>query len=93
MIVGLSFLFSSFPNSHHGANILLLYLQENCAVSRADDSGATALSSTASCKDLFGTQRIGTYSKIRSWKSVSSCGFFSLLKPQFALASPLQLTY
>ncbi|KAM5571088.1 transcription initiation factor TFIID subunit 2 [Rosa sericea] len=43
----------------------------NCAVCRADDSGATALSSTASCKDLFGTQCIGIYSKIRSWKSVA----------------------
>ncbi|XP_008244038.1 PREDICTED: transcription initiation factor TFIID subunit 2 [Prunus mume] len=43
----------------------------NCAVCKADDSGATALSSAASCKDLYGTQCIGIYSKIRSWKSVA----------------------
>ncbi|XP_068304950.1 transcription initiation factor TFIID subunit 2 isoform X1 [Pyrus communis] len=46
-------------------------LQANCAVCKADDSGATALSSAASCKDLYGTQCIGIYSKIRSWKSVA----------------------
>ncbi|KAL5544709.1 hypothetical protein UlMin_008493 [Ulmus minor] len=43
----------------------------NCAVCKADDSGATALSSSASCRDLYGTQCIGLYSKIRSWKSVA----------------------
>ncbi|KAF5730251.1 transcription initiation factor TFIID subunit 2 isoform X1 [Tripterygium wilfordii] len=43
----------------------------NCAVCRADDSGATALSSSASCRDLYGTHCIGIYGKIRSWKSVS----------------------
>lgn len=43
----------------------------NCAVCKADDSGATALSSSASCKDLYGTQCIGLYGKIRSWKSVA----------------------
>ncbi|GMN57919.1 hypothetical protein TIFTF001_027031, partial [Ficus carica] len=43
----------------------------NCAVCRADDSGATALSSAASSKDLYGTQSIGLYRKIRSWKSVA----------------------
>ncbi|CBI15409.3 unnamed protein product, partial [Vitis vinifera] len=46
-------------------------LQANCAVCKADDSGATALSSSASCKDLYGTQCIGLYGKIRSWKSVA----------------------
>ncbi|XP_065626382.1 transcription initiation factor TFIID subunit 2-like [Quercus suber] len=37
----------------------------------ADDSGATALSFSASFKDLYGTQCIGLYGKIRSWKSVA----------------------
>lgn len=46
-------------------------MQANCAVCMADDSGATALSFSASCKDLYGTQCIGLYGKIRSWKSVS----------------------
>lgn len=43
----------------------------NCAVCKADDSAATALSCSASCKDLYGTQRIGFFGKIRSWKSVA----------------------
>ncbi|XP_011094291.1 transcription initiation factor TFIID subunit 2 isoform X1 [Sesamum indicum] len=43
----------------------------NCAVCQADDSGATALSSTLASKDLYGTQSIGFYGKIRSWKSVA----------------------
>ncbi|KAK7857443.1 transcription initiation factor tfiid subunit 2 [Quercus suber] len=43
----------------------------NCAVCMADDSGATALSFSASFKDLYGTQCIGLYGKIRSWKSVA----------------------
>ncbi|KDO64496.1 hypothetical protein CISIN_1g001111mg [Citrus sinensis] len=43
----------------------------NCAVCKADDSGATALSSSASCKDLYGTQCIGIFGKIRSCKSVA----------------------
>ncbi|CAK9147810.1 unnamed protein product [Ilex paraguariensis] len=43
----------------------------NCAVCKADDSGATALSSSASSRDLYGTQCIGLYGKIRSWKSVA----------------------
>ncbi|KAK2663584.1 hypothetical protein Ddye_002158 [Dipteronia dyeriana] len=43
----------------------------NCAVCKADDSGATALSSSASCKDLYGTHCIGLYGKIRSCKSVA----------------------
>ncbi|KAK9278347.1 hypothetical protein L1049_027912 [Liquidambar formosana] len=43
----------------------------NCAVCKADDSGATALSSSASSTDLYGTQCIGLYGKIRSWKSVA----------------------
>ncbi|KAL6994921.1 Transcription initiation factor TFIID subunit 2 [Sarracenia purpurea var. burkii] len=43
----------------------------NCAVCRVDDSGATALSSSAASKDLYGTQCIGLFGKIRSWKSVA----------------------
>ncbi|KAM7475389.1 hypothetical protein LguiB_022632 [Lonicera macranthoides] len=43
----------------------------NCAVCKADDSGATSLSSSASSRDLYGTQCIGLYGKIRSWKSVA----------------------
>ncbi|XP_057777972.1 transcription initiation factor TFIID subunit 2-like [Salvia miltiorrhiza] len=43
----------------------------NCAVCQADDSGATTLSSSAASKDLYGTQCIGFYGKIRSWKSVA----------------------
>ncbi|XP_052179990.1 transcription initiation factor TFIID subunit 2 isoform X2 [Diospyros lotus] len=43
----------------------------NCAVCKADDSGATALSSSTSSNDLYGTQCIGLYGKIRSWKSVA----------------------
>ncbi|CAJ1944350.1 unnamed protein product [Sphenostylis stenocarpa] len=43
----------------------------NCAVCKVDNGGATALSCSASCKDLYGTQCIGLYGKIRSWKSVA----------------------
>ncbi|XP_010537431.1 PREDICTED: transcription initiation factor TFIID subunit 2 [Tarenaya hassleriana] len=43
----------------------------NCIVCKADDSGAMCLSSSASCKDLFGTHSIGMHGKIRSWKSVA----------------------
>ncbi|XP_040997720.1 transcription initiation factor TFIID subunit 2 [Juglans microcarpa x Juglans regia] len=43
----------------------------NCAVCKADYSGATALSLSASCKDLYGTQCIGLIGKIRSWKAVA----------------------
>ncbi|XVF53961.1 hypothetical protein PTKIN_Ptkin05aG0142500 [Pterospermum kingtungense] len=43
----------------------------NCAVCKADDNGATALSSSFACKDLYGTHSIGLYGKIRSWKSVA----------------------
>lgn len=54
-------------------------MQANCAVCRADDSGLTTLSSSAACKDLHGTQCIGIYGKIRSWKSVSSLSLFRSL--------------
>ncbi|XP_055827992.1 transcription initiation factor TFIID subunit 2 isoform X2 [Solanum dulcamara] len=43
----------------------------NVAVCRADDSGATALSAVAASKNLYGTQCIGLFGKIRSWKSVA----------------------
>lgn len=43
----------------------------NCAVCKADDSGATTLSPTGSPKDLYGTQSVGLYGRIRSWKSVA----------------------
>lgn len=43
----------------------------NSAVCKADDSGATALSSSASCKDMYGSHSIGINGKIRSWKSVA----------------------
>ncbi len=36
-----------------------------------DVSGATALSSPSASSDLFGTQTIGSYGKIRSLKAVS----------------------
>ncbi|KAJ4974000.1 hypothetical protein NE237_007174 [Protea cynaroides] len=43
----------------------------NCAVCKADVNGATALSSSASSSGLYGTQCMGLYGKIRSWKSVA----------------------
>ncbi|GMH30011.1 hypothetical protein Nepgr_031854 [Nepenthes gracilis] len=43
----------------------------NSAVCKADDSGAMTLSSSTSTKDLYGTQSIGFYGRIRSWKSVA----------------------
>lgn len=48
-----------------------IHLQANLAVCKADVSGATALSSSAASSDLYGTQQIGLYGKIRSWKAVS----------------------
>lgn len=61
-----------YTSSNQSGNI---FMQANCAVCKADDSGATALSSSASSKDLYGTQSIGLYRKIRSWKSVSYLQF------------------
>ncbi|KAG9136034.1 hypothetical protein Leryth_022471 [Lithospermum erythrorhizon] len=43
----------------------------NCAVCRIDDSCATSLRSSSSSKDLYGTECVGFYGKIRSWKSVA----------------------
>ncbi|ONM21741.1 Transcription initiation factor TFIID subunit 2 [Zea mays] len=48
----------------------LLY-QANCSVCESDVSGATALSSTAASSDLYGTQAIGSYGKVRSLKAVA----------------------
>ncbi|XP_043715873.1 transcription initiation factor TFIID subunit 2 isoform X2 [Telopea speciosissima] len=43
----------------------------NCTVCKADVNGAIALSSSASLSSLYGTQCMGLYGKIRSWKSVA----------------------
>ncbi|KAL6600790.1 hypothetical protein ACP70R_045075 [Stipagrostis hirtigluma subsp. patula] len=43
----------------------------NCTVCESDVSGATALSSPAASSDLYGTQAIGSYGKIRSLKAVA----------------------
>ncbi|PKA47148.1 hypothetical protein AXF42_Ash017093 [Apostasia shenzhenica] len=43
----------------------------NYGVCKADTSGATALSSDAACSNLYGTQTIGFYGKIRSWKALA----------------------
>lgn len=59
--------------------LFYVVMQANCAVCRADDSGLTTLSSSSACKDLYGTQRIGIYGKIRSWKSVSSLWLVSFI--------------
>lgn len=66
-------------------------VQANCAVCKADDGGATALSSSVSCKDLYGTQGIGLYGKIRSWKSVSLFSTYLLFLVSFLLYSLVSL--
>ncbi|CAM0951320.1 unnamed protein product [Alopecurus aequalis] len=43
----------------------------NCTVCQFDVSGATALGSPAASNDLYGTQTIGSYGKIRSLKAVA----------------------
>ncbi|CAA6664856.1 unnamed protein product [Spirodela intermedia] len=43
----------------------------NCSVCKADVSGATALSSSAATKDLYGTHRLGLFGKVHLWKSVA----------------------
>ncbi|CAL5064440.1 unnamed protein product [Urochloa decumbens] len=43
----------------------------NCTVCESDVSGATALSSPAASSDLYGTQTIGSYGKVRSLKAVA----------------------
>ncbi|KAH7655835.1 Metalloproteases ('zincins') catalytic domain-containing protein [Dioscorea alata] len=56
----------------------------NCAVCKADASGATALSSSAASTDLHGTQSIGFYGKIRSWKAIA---VLQMLEKQMGLDS------
>ncbi|KAL6559167.1 hypothetical protein OROHE_006536 [Orobanche hederae] len=66
------FLADSFIKRFLGNNeVRYRRYKANCAVCQADDSGATALSSDLASKDLYGTQCIGFYGKIRSWKSVA----------------------
>ncbi|KAL2645776.1 hypothetical protein AAZV13_05G012000 [Glycine max] len=66
------FLTDFFIKKHLGNNeARYRRYKENCAVCKVDNDGATALSCSASCKDLYGTQCIGLYGKIRSWKSVA----------------------
>ncbi|WOG82214.1 hypothetical protein DCAR_0101376 [Daucus carota subsp. sativus] len=43
----------------------------NCAVCKSDDSAATALCCSLSCKDIYRTKCIGFIGKLRSWKSVA----------------------
>ncbi|KAI4319190.1 hypothetical protein MLD38_032820 [Melastoma candidum] len=65
------FLTDSFIKKHLGNNeARYRRFKANCAVCKLDNSGATILGST-SCKDLYGTQSIGLYGKIRSWKAVA----------------------
>ncbi|KAL9239420.1 hypothetical protein vseg_013745 [Gypsophila vaccaria] len=45
--------------------------KENCAVCKADESGATTLSPSSMSNIFYGTQSIGLYGRIRSWKSVA----------------------
>ncbi|KAH1118114.1 hypothetical protein AAZX31_17G117900 [Glycine max] len=67
------FLTDFFIKKHLGNNeARYRRYKANCAVCKVDNGGATALSCSASCKDLYGTQCIGLYGKIRSWKSVAA---------------------
>jgi hypothetical protein len=52
-------------------SFFLVILKANCTVCESDVSGATALSSPAASSDLYGTETIGSYGKIRSLKAVS----------------------
>ncbi|KAK7265025.1 hypothetical protein RJT34_32641 [Clitoria ternatea] len=66
------FLTDFFIKKHLGNNeARYRRYKANCSVCKVDNSGATALSCSASCKDLYGTQCIGLHGKIRSWKSVA----------------------
>ncbi|XP_020226411.1 transcription initiation factor TFIID subunit 2 [Cajanus cajan] len=66
------FLTDFFIKKHLGNNeARYRRYKANCAVCKVDNGGAIALSCSASCKDLYGTQCIGLYGKIRSWKSVA----------------------
>ncbi|MQL82518.1 hypothetical protein Taro_015000 [Colocasia esculenta] len=57
--------------SNIGFQVGVSLMKANCAVCKADVSGATALSSSAAAKDLHGTQNLGLLGKIRSWKAVA----------------------
>ncbi|PKU85061.1 hypothetical protein MA16_Dca022297 [Dendrobium catenatum] len=62
---------------------------DNCAVCKADTCGATALYSAAACSNLYGTQTIGVYGRIRLWKAV--CWFqlfFMYYLSYFAIEFP-----
>ncbi|KAI9088415.1 hypothetical protein K1719_029864 [Acacia pycnantha] len=73
LLEGLAGFLTDFYVKKHLGNNEARYqrYKANCAVCKADNSGVTALSCSASCKDLYGTQCIGFYGKIRSWKSVA----------------------
>nr|XP_025616520.1 transcription initiation factor TFIID subunit 2 isoform X4 [Arachis hypogaea] len=73
LLDGLSgFLTDFFIKKHLGNNeARYRRYKANCAVCKVDSSGATALSCSASCKDLYGTHCMGLYGKIRSWKAVA----------------------
>ncbi|KAK8958874.1 hypothetical protein KSP40_PGU002945 [Platanthera guangdongensis] len=43
----------------------------NCAVCKVDTCGATSLCCDSASSNLYGTQSIGLYGSIRSWKSVA----------------------
>ncbi|XP_078444171.1 TBP-associated factor 2 isoform X2 [Wolffia australiana] len=43
----------------------------NCTVCKADICGATALSSSAATRDLYGTHRLGVFGKAHLWKSIA----------------------
>lgn len=60
-------------------------MQANCTVCKADVSGATALSSSAATKDLYGTHRLGLFGKVHLWKSVS--WLFSVYEFLFLMAA------
>lgn len=73
LLEGLAGFLTDFYVKKHLGNNEARYrrYKANCAVCKADNSGVTALSCSASCMDLYGTQCIGFYGKIRSWKSVA----------------------
>ncbi|XP_028793149.1 transcription initiation factor TFIID subunit 2 isoform X1 [Neltuma alba] len=73
LLEGLAGFLTDFYVKKHLGNNEARYrrYKANCAVCKADNSGVTALSCSTSCKDLYGTQSIGFYGKIRSWKSVA----------------------
>ncbi|GAU19050.1 hypothetical protein TSUD_193870, partial [Trifolium subterraneum] len=73
LLEGLAGFLADFYIKKHLGNNEARYqrYKANCAVCKVDNGGATILSCSASCKDLYGTQCIGLYGKIRAWKSVA----------------------